>query len=399
MKRKSLIVLLLLMVFCWIPARADGVSFRWGNSGVNVQLEDASFGTSGTSKAARVFFVHSSGRGQIELVQTKGICTEFGLTLEALKGLSGKGQEWGKYEITVVHAESGRKAVYQWAEAKDNSTCTLKFDSSGNYYVYVRPYSNEEMKDSHRIIVFSAWKTPAQWEISKREGCTVSVTSAYGTASPTSNTTSYKNSSSNTNTWQPQQSNTPYDIGIPDLNGNVYYENASNVYVLWVQYQLKATGQYYIGDNWDETGNLGDKTMEEIAKFMKANGHSGHNGRVDQTVINTLASRLGSRRVPVYVGGYYEKMNTIMSGGSAGSMKSINSSSSSTKIKWVQTCLKKLGYYTSSIDGKFGSGTTNALHRFQRDYGYEPRDYVSLGVARRMLEVCYSRGYSMDDLP
>lgn len=399
MKRKLLAVAALLLLFCWVPATADSVSFRWGKTGANVQLEDASFGASGTSEAGRVFFVYSSGDGQIELVQTKGTCTELGLTWEALKGLSGKGQEWGKYEVTVVHAESGRKSVYQWADAKDNSTFTLSFSSSGNYYVYVRPYTNEEMEDSYRILVFSAWKMPAQWKIGKREGCTVSVTSAYGTASPTSNTTSNKNSSSNTNTWQPQQGNTPYDIGIPDLNGNVYYENASNVYVLWVQYQLKATGQYYIGDNWDETGNLGDHTMEEIAKFMKANGYSNHNGRVDQTVINTLASYLGSRRVPVYVGGYYDKMNTIMSGGSAGSMKSINANSSSTKVKWVQTCLKKLGYYTSSIDGKFGSGTTSALHRFQADYGYVQRDYVSLGVARRMLEACYSRGYSLNDLP
>ena len=89
-----------------------------------------------------------------------------------------------------------------------------------------------------------------------------------------------------------------------------------NVHVLWVHYQLKATGRYYQGDNWDETGNLGDTTMEEIAKFMKANGYPGHNGRVDQDVIDTLAAYLGSRRVPVYAGGFYEKMNTIMTGGS-----------------------------------------------------------------------------------
>lgn len=197
----------------------------------------------------------------------------------------------------------------------------------------------------------------------------------------------------------PAQSGNAYDIGIPNLNGNVYYENDMNVHVLWVHYQLKATGVYYQGDSWDETGNLGDRTMREIGKFMQDNGYRNHDGHVDQTVINTLANYLGSRRVPVYVGGFYEKMNTIMTGGSAGSMQDIDENSSAIKVMWVQICLKKLGYYNSSIDGKFGSGTIRALKNFQADCGYVQRDYVSLGVARAMLELCYHRGYNLNDLP
>lgn len=397
MRKMLLTVFLLLLTLGGMPALADSVNFRWGSGGTDVYLNDTSLGTSGTSESGRVFFVKTAGNGRIELIQTKGTCIELGLTWEALKGLSGKGEEWGKYEITVVHAESGRKSMYQWAESKDNGSFELTFANSGNYYVHIRPYAPEEMKDSFRIISFSAWKSPAKWRIGEQNNCTVSTTAS--ASSPTaSNTASSRNTSSNTKS-QTQQNNAPYDIGVPNLNGVVYKQNASNVYILWVQYQLKATGKYYQGDNWDETGNLGDHTMEEIARFMNANGYISHSGRVDQTVINTLADYLGSRRVPVYVGGYYDKMNTIMSGGSAGSMASINASSSSTKVKWVQTCLKKLGYYTSSIDGKFGSGTTNALNRFQADYGYVQRDYVSLGVARRMLEVCYSKGYSLNDLP
>ena len=92
MKRTLLAVAALLLLFCWVPATADSVSFCWGKTGANVQLENASFGASGTSEAGRVFFVYSSGDGQIELVQTKGTCTELGLTWEALKGLSGKGK-------------------------------------------------------------------------------------------------------------------------------------------------------------------------------------------------------------------------------------------------------------------------------------------------------------------
>ena len=195
------------------------------------------------------------------------------------------------------------------------------------------------------------------------------------------------------------QSGDIYDIGIPNLNGKVYYQDDMNVHVLWVHYQLKATGRYYQGSSWDETGNLGDRTMREIGKFMQDNGYRNHDGHVDQTVINALANYLGSRRVPVYVRGFYEKMNTIMYGGSAGSMQSIDENSSSTKVKWVQTCLKKLGYYNSAIDGKFGSGTIRALKNFQADYGYEQRDYVSLGVARKLLEAYYNAGYNLNELP
>ena len=97
-------------------------------------------------------------------------------------------------------------------------------------------------------------------------------------------------------------------------------------------------------------------------------------------------------------------MQTIMVGGSEGSMERINSNlidnvaRVTTGARWVQICLKKLGYYTSSIDGKYGEGTENAVKRFQRDYGFQQTNYVTLGVARAMLEACYNRGYSLDDL-
>lgn len=43
--------------------------------------------------------------------------------------------------------------------------------------------------------------------------------------------------------------------------------------------------------------------------------------------------------------------------------------STGTEVKNIQTVLKKLGYYTGSIDGIYGSGTKSAVTRFQRDCG------------------------------
>lgn len=206
-------------------------------------------------------------------------------------------------------------------------------------------------------------------------------------------------------TYTAAPSNAPYDMGVPQLHGQVYRLNQMNMDVYWVQVQLKATGIWYQGDIWDCTGNLGDQTMSEIASFMRSRGYRGHSGVVDQSVVNELAAYLGNRVVPVYVGGFYDSMNSIMVGGSSGSMYQITSNlrdmvaRETTGARWVQAVLMRLGYYNSTIDGKYGEGTDQAVRRFQKDHGFQERDYVSLGVARAMLEQYYYRGYSIYELP
>ena len=197
----------------------------------------------------------------------------------------------------------------------------------------------------------------------------------------------------------------PYEIGVPELYGQVYRKDDMNLVIYWVQVQMKATGVYYQGGQWDETGSLGSHTMQEIASFMQARGYRGHGGYVDQQVVNELADYLGSRRRPVYAGGFYEFMNSIMDGGSAGSMTKIvsNLRDMTPRVtlgaRWVQACLAKLGYYTGAIDGKYGEGTDRAVKAFQRANGFQERDYVTLGVARAMLEACYYNGFDVTDLP
>lgn len=197
----------------------------------------------------------------------------------------------------------------------------------------------------------------------------------------------------------------PWDMGIPWLEGRVYTRESMNMVVLWVQTQLKATGVYYQGDAWDVTGNLGDHTAEEIRAFMQARGYRYHSGNIDQHVVDELAAYLNYNTVPVYVGGYYEKMNTIMNGGSDGSMEPIVSNLRdmiphvTTGARWVQVCLSELGYYSGAIDGKYGEATERAVKAFQADHGFQERDYVTLGVARAMLESCQVRGCTLTRLP
>lgn len=202
----------------------------------------------------------------------------------------------------------------------------------------------------------------------------------------------------------PYMSDEPYEMGIPDLNRQVIRKDQMNLAVFWVQTQLKATGVYYQGEIWDVTGNLGDHTMQEVSSFMQSRGYHSHSGQIDQNVINELCQYLGDRIVPVYVGGFYSRMDNIMNGDHTGSMQPIISNLRdmiphvTVGARWVQCCLKKLGYYTGIIDGKYGEATEKAVMEFQKANSFEERDYVTLGVARTMLEQCYYSGYSLDDI-
>ena len=197
----------------------------------------------------------------------------------------------------------------------------------------------------------------------------------------------------------------PYDMGIPQLNGRRFGADSMNLVVYWVQVQMKATGAYYTGDQWDETGNLGSHTRDEIKRFMRDRGYSSHDGSVDQAVVDALASYLGGRIRPVNRGGYYRYMDTLLNDNTWESMDTIYPNSrndtphNQTCIRWVQTALSMLGYYSGSIDGRYGSGTSAAVNAFQRDHGFQQREYVTYGVARAMLEACWQRNCNLSRLP
>lgn len=196
-----------------------------------------------------------------------------------------------------------------------------------------------------------------------------------------------------------------YDMGVPNLNGVRFGKDDTSMVVLWVQAQLKATKKFYQGDEWDVTGTIGSHTMKEIAAFMESRGYPYHSGEVNQMVIDNLADSLGEDLVPVYIGGMYDYMDSLMSGGVGGTMFSIISNTRyktnaiTTGARWVQTCLRKIGYYAGVVDGMYGQELEDAVKRFQKDYGFEQRDFVSLGVARTMLEVYFAAGGDLDALP
>ena len=310
---------------------------------------------------------------------------------------TGCGEEghYGFFRVEIAGVTSGFRSSYIWAPSATTHTTGIIRETNpkftlpykDNYVLDITPLSPDEASGYWRVDRLAGWSTPAGWSLDTMSNCSVGFQN--GTSG---------SSSGSQGTGRSGSGNT-HDMGKPNIGSRVYRSGDKNMTVFWVQTQMKATGRWYQGDNWDCTGNMGDHTMQEVRSFMQSRGYSGHSGNVDQTVINELAAYLGSRVQPVYVGGFYDGMNSIMSGGSSGSMNTIDSQSPSGSIRWVQTCLKYLGYYSGSADGVYGGGTERAVKAFQRAYGWVERDYVTLGVARAMLEAYHSAGGSISNLP
>ena len=346
------------------------------------------YALSGDGKTSVTFYAKAAGSARILFSQSEGRCEELSYT-HLIDGIRGVEEEWGKYHFYITSPD-GSTRYEDWDKTFNGGNFSISLPRSGNYTIRVIPYTADEMTSSWTLDRFIKWTSQPQWQVTGCENCTVS------TQAPSSGGSTEKSPGGSTPGGKASGSR---DMGRPSLGGRVFRSDEMNMAIFWVQTQLKATGKWYQGDNWDCTGRLGDHTMSEISSFMRNRGYGGHSGQVDQTVIDELASFLGGRTVPVYVGGSYDGMASIMRGGSAGSMDLIRSGSHSAGALWVQTCLSALGYYSGSLDGIFGSGTERAVKAFQRDYGWEQRDYVTLGVARAMLEAYAARGGNVNALP
>ena len=386
--------------------------------------------THGDGKTTVRFTVKSDGNASVEFTQSEGQCQELSYT-HLIDGIMGTEEEWGKYHFYITGPD-GSSTCVNWDKTFHGGSFSISLPKSGTYSVRVVPYTAQEMTDSWYADRFIEWTRQPRWQVSGYRNCSVSASSPSGGDSQTGSRTSGgstsgtrpsgsqtggRTSGGSTSGTRPSGGQTgsrtsggssrggAYDMGIPNSGSQVYRYEEMNMTVFWVQVQLKATGSWYQGSQWDCTGRLGDHTMSEISAFMRSRGYRSHSGQVDQDVIDELVSYLGGRVEPVYVGGIYDYMDSIMWGGSAGGMDVIWSNlidmvpHVTAGARWVQTCLKRLGYYNSAVDGMYGEGTERAVKAFQRDYGWEQRNYVTLGVARAMLEAYAAHGGSLNALP
>jgi len=59
------------------------------------------------------------------------------------------------------------------------------------------------------------------------------------------------------------------------------------------------------------------------------------------------------------------------------------------RVIQVQTALKRLGYYDTRIDGKFGRGTKRAIQAFQFDVELEPTGVVEKATTEQLLALLH----------
>ena len=109
-----------------------------------------------------------------------------------------------------------------------------------------------------------------------------------------------------------------------------------------LQRDLKTLG-YYTG-NID--GEFGNATKTAVEKFQRAQGLT-VDGKAGDITLDAIEDALSSK----------SSSGTLQSGDSG------------SKVQSLQQSLKKLGFYTGSIDGKYGSGTVSAVKAFQRAAG------------------------------
>ncbi|MBR4081178.1 MAG: hypothetical protein IKK21_05285, partial [Clostridia bacterium] len=155
-------VIALFMIVCLLTAMipcAYAVQFPFGYKGNiwSFSVGDAKLNTRGDGKSASVFFVTTSyTNGKITLKQSKGTCTLLSYA-KLISGIKGTAKEWGKYTITVYHAESATTKQYNWSKTYNNDSYTLKLPKAGNYYIVVRPFTAQQMTKSYLCDRFISW--------------------------------------------------------------------------------------------------------------------------------------------------------------------------------------------------------------------------------------------------
>ena len=121
-----------------------------------------------------------------------------------------------------------------------------------------------------------------------------------------------------------------------------------------LQKRLKALG-YYSGST---DGSYGDGTMQAVKTFQSQNGLKA-DGKAGTATLNKLYSDSARR---------FSSAGTAADSGEVSSTGyvTLREGDDSDAVRKLQRKLKDLGYYSGSVDGDYGSGTTQAVMVFQQ---------------------------------
>lgn len=159
-----------------------------------------------------------------------------------------------------------------------------------------------------------------------------------------------------------------------------------------IQAKLKDLG-YYTGS---VDGDFGASTEAAVKAFQSANNLS-PDGRVGsstyQALFSSKANKAGSTgtnqqggaptRIPNYVN---------VTPNPAGGFVTLREGNSGPLVRKLQQALKDQGYYTGTVDGFFGFGTTQAVKDFQRRKGLVQDGLAGQGTQRILFQGDFPSG-------
>ncbi len=155
-------------------------------------------------------------------------------------------------------------------------------------------------------------------------------------------------------------------VGTVLKNGD---QNSNAVRAL--QSRLKELGYY----NGTVDGNFGDGTELAVRSFQGNNGLT-VDGKAGETTLNLLNSAKAKRAnsggtQPVTAPPTYTPITqfTNVTPAPDGSYVTLRPGNMGTLVSNLQNALKSQGYYKGIVDGKYGTGTIEAVTRFQADHG------------------------------
>ena len=128
-----------------------------------------------------------------------------------------------------------------------------------------------------------------------------------------------------------------------------------------VQTRLRELG-YYTGT---VDGKYGSGSIAAVTAFQKKCGLKA-DGLVGQS---TYAALLGGNAPAAGTSGSSSASSSGSSSSSGGLTRTLRRGYIGTDVTTVQTRLKELGYYTGTVDGKYGSGSIAAVTAFQKKCG------------------------------
>ena len=144
-------------------------------------------------------------------------------------------------------------------------------------------------------------------------------------------------------------------------------QGAKGAEVKKIQQRLKELGYYTYGID----GDYGDRTVNAVKAFQTKNGLTADGVCGDSTL-----KKLNSDDAITAKGSTTVELNTS---------QTLQKGDNGAQVKALQNALKKLGYYTNSLDSDYGYRTAEAVSAFQRANGLTVNGVANPATLRKLV--------------